>query len=280
MFFNNRSPAADEGDIRVIENINIKDYISIAKETADMHLGELILVNNNIPYRFAANNDLAGLYDNKNKAYKVKDMNVMLNLSIISRLNDLMQGFYDKYGDSSVTVISGYRTYEYQEELYNQKVSEDGALEAAKWIAKPGSSEHHTGFAVDFGVYTDNGKSSEYSGKGKYSWINENAYKFGFIVRYPDDKKDITGIFYEPWHFRYIGNPHSLLVSKLDMCLEEYIEYLKEFKFGQKHLNITDYDGKEYEIYFVEGLDVPVPREKQYKISGNNMDGFIVTVEY
>ncbi|NLB43301.1 MAG: peptidase M15, partial [Clostridiales bacterium] len=93
-----------------------------------------------------------------------------------------------------------------------------------------------------------------------------------------EEKRSKTGIEYEPWHFRYIGKPHSYIATEYNMCLEEYVDYLKEFQFGEKHLRVRDGDGKRYEIYYTDKLDVPVPSGKQYKVSGNNVDGFIITV--
>jgi len=267
------------GHIEIIDNPKVSNYKIIKKDQSAYCYGELILVNNKIPYQFKQDSNLVSLYDVKNSAYKVKDKKVLVDESIVEPLNNMMKGFYEEYGINSVIVVSGYRTYDYQQDLYDQKVSRDGAVEARKWVAKPGASEHHTGYAIDFSIYHDNGKSDDYTGKGKYKWINDNAYKYGFIVRYPDHKKELTGIYYEPWHFRYVGQPHSFLIAKNDMCLEEYIEYLKQFEFGKRHLRVTQYDGKQYEIYFTRDHKVPVPRNRKYRISGNNVDGFIVTVE-
>jgi len=280
-FFTNRF-SADEyliyGELKVIDEINTDAYDIIPKSKADILKGELILVSNDVPYQFTYENELASLYDVKNSAYKVKDRNVLVDPDIVDSLNSMMLDFKKRYEDNSVTVISGYRTYEKQQTLLDQRISESGEAEAVKWVAKPGGSEHHTGYAFDLGLY-NNGMSREYNGKGKYEWINRNAYKYGFIVRYPDSKSDITGILHEPWHFRYIGNPHSTIMTQYNMCLEEYIDYLRQFKFGKMHLSYIDYNGKKYEIYYTEKLDVPVPKKGNFKISGNNIDGFIVTVE-
>ena len=268
-----------EGEIKVIDRIKTEGYITVSKGKADINKGELILVNNRISYQFYENNETVSLYDGKNSTYKVRDKNVLLNKDIINPLNEMLQEFHDIYHTNSVTVISGYRSFDYQENLYNQRTARDSEQEAMKWVAKAGGSEHHTGYALDFNIYHDSGKTEEYTGKSKYKWINENAYKYGFIVRYPEDKKEITGIEYEPWHFRYIGKPHSFVIAKNGMCLEEYMEYLRQFRFGEKHLSVTDEDGKQYEIYYINELDVPVPSNRKYKISGNNTDGFIITIE-
>jgi D-alanyl-D-alanine carboxypeptidase len=267
------------GELRVIEKIDKDAYAIVAKSQADIFRGELILVNNETPYHFTYENKLVSLLEVKNSAYKVKDKSIEIDPCVIDPLNDMLLEFYHEHKDNSVTVISGYRTYEKQQALYNQKVSESGEIEAMKWVAKPGGSEHHTGYALDFGLFSNNGRSYEYNGRGKYNWINRNAYRYGFIIRYTEDKKDITGIENEPWHFRYVGKPHATIMTQYNMCMEEYIDYLKQFAFGKKHLGFIDYDGRQYEIYYADTLDVPVPKAFNYKISGNNIDGFIITVE-
>ena len=96
-------------------------------------------------------------------------------------------------------------------------------------------------------------------------------------------KSDLTGVSYEPWHFRFVGKPHAYIMTQQGICMEEYIDYLKQFPFGRQHLQIEDYDGKRYEIYYVKAEEgdtqVPVPTGRAYTLSGNNVDGFIVTVE-
>lgn len=266
-------------EISIVDRIDTRDYVYISKAKSDISKGELILVNNNIPYPFIDNVELVRVYDYKNSSYKVKDLSVTLNKSVIGPLNEMLKEFQNQYKTNAVTIISGHRTYDYQESLYNKRTAEDGEIETMKWVAQPGGSEHHTGYALDFGIYHDNGKAESYNGSGRYGWINENACRYGFIVRYPKEKKEQTGIEYEPWHFRYIGKPHSYIVTEYDMCLEEYIDYLKQFLFGEKHLKVMSGDGKQYEIYYTDKLDVPVPSGKQYRISGNNIDGFIITVE-
>jgi D-alanyl-D-alanine carboxypeptidase len=266
------------GGTSIEDSIDKDDYTYISKEKSDISKGELILVNNDISYPFSEDANLVSVYDYKNSSYKVRDLTVTIQEDVMGPLNELMEEFYRQHETNVVTVISGHRSYDFQQSLYKQKVAEDGEVEAMKWVAQPGGSEHHTGYALDFGIYHSSGKSQSYNGNGKYRWINENAHLYGFIVRYPEEKSDITGIEYEPWHFRYIGIPHSYIATEYGMCLEEYIDYLKEFQFGDKHLRVRDGDRKRYEVYYTDKLDVPVPTNKQYKISGNNVDGFIVTV--
>ena len=85
-----------------------------------------------------------------------------------------------------------------------------------------GSSEHQTGLTMDVN-YTEQSFGSTAEGK----WLEKNCFKFGFIIRYPKDKENVTNISWEPWHLRYVGRYHAVRMHELDMCLEEYVEYLK-----------------------------------------------------
>ena len=128
-------------------------------------------------------------------------------------------------------VREGYRTQEEQQQLMNEKIeayenegkskSEAKKL-AEQWVAIPGTSEHQLGIAVDINADTTKSSSDDV-----YSWLAENAHKYGFIKRYPSDKTDITGVINEPWHYRYVGKEAALEIYSQGMCLEEYIDTLE-----------------------------------------------------
>ena len=107
----------------------------------------------------------------------------------------------------NIYISSGYRGYTYQEKLYNNYVSISGKAQADTYSARPGHSEHQTGTCFDLNSIDD---SFQYTNEGK--WVNENAYVYGFIIRYPKGKESITGYQYESWHLRYVGRD---LASKL-----------------------------------------------------------------
>ena len=130
--------------------------------------------------------------------------------------------------DTEIIIDSGYRPYKYQEMLLNDLIKEKGEL-AYKRIAVPGTSEHQTGLAVDIGFYKnekydDNFKVEDYL--DEFKWIQDNAYKYGFIIRYPKDKESITGYIYEPWHLRYVGSIAKFIYN-YNLCLEEYVKMFK-----------------------------------------------------
>ena len=264
--------------ITINRQINSKEYTYINKTKGDIHRGELVLINSENEYQFEDENILQSVYDFKNRSYKVKDKDVKLCETVIAHLNDLLGDFETESGDHTVNVISGYRTRPHQQRLLDQKITQTDTATAAMWVAKPGFSEHHSGLAFDFGIYNDDGTSFEYTGTKRYAWINQNCHKYGFIVRYQESKKDITKIAYEPWHFRYVGIPHAYIIAENNYCYEEYIDYIKGFEFSKQHLAVK-VDGKSYEIYYTNQTKLPVPKKGDYTVSGNNVDGFIITIK-
>ena len=186
----------------------------------------------------------------------------------------MMADFIAEYGYNTVAVISGFRSFEAQQKVLDGYISRVGEREALRWASRPGHSEHHTGLAVDFGVYSG-GTQSTFDGTGITAWFKRNSYKYGFIHRYAQNKTRITGTAYEPWHFRYVGLPHSYIMHENDWCFEEYIELLRGHTFEEPFE--AEYDGVTYSIYFTTDTDVQLPLGSIFEISGNNVDGFIVT---
>ena len=117
-----------------------------------------------------------------------------------------------------ISLLSGYRSYETQKNLYNNYVATYGQAEADTFSARPGTSEHQTGLAMDVGWIDD-----AYGDTPSGIWLAENCYKFGFIIRYPKNKENITGYKYEPWHIRYLGTDIAKDVYESGLCLEEYL---------------------------------------------------------
>ena len=261
--------------------IGTKDtYGAIQLPRDDIHKGDLILVNADAHYVTDQPDDLVTAVSQKIDQYSVKNNQLQVRKKIMEPFNRMMKDFVAATGLTDVMVISGHRTVEYQQMLYENDLKRTG-LDYSEEVAKPGESEHHTGLVMDLAIVTANG-SKFFDASGDHIWVNQNCYKYGFVVRYPESKKDITKIIHEPWHYRYVGPVHAALMEEKGFCLEEYISFLKKYPSDGEHLK-TSVDGKNYEIYFVpaqtETVEIPVPKEKEYTISGNNMDGFIVTAE-
>lgn len=148
---------------------------------------------------------------------------------IVSALNDMFEAAEQE--DVYMVVADGYRTKKAQQDMLDEKVEEykeKVLLEpvakwmAKKWVAIPGTSEHQLGIAVDI-----NADAVNSSGTEVYEWLAKHAYEYGFVQRYPSDKADITGINYEPWHYRYVGEDAAKTMVEKNLCLEEYVESLE-----------------------------------------------------
>ncbi|WP_242212330.1 D-alanyl-D-alanine carboxypeptidase family protein [Bacillus cereus group sp. BfR-BA-01383] len=240
------------------------ENIEITEE--QVYKGNLLLVNKDYPVKKdSIRSDIINVAQNSElvRGYVVLDRNLRLSKDIVKKFLNVI----DAAGKESVNhflISSGYRDFQEQRQLY-EKMGSDYALPA-------GYSEHNLGLSLDVGSTQ---KKMEKAPEGK--WVEENVWKHGFVLRYPKNKSDITGIQYEPWHIRYVGLPHSAIMQKKKITLEEYLDFLKE----KKEIS-TDVEGKKYTVsyYKVSGnMKVNVPANKQYEISGNNMDGVIVTVQ-
>lgn len=126
--------------------------------------------------------------------------------------------------DLNIYISSGYRSYDYQAGLYQRYVDKDGKAEADRYSARPGHSEHQTGLAFDLNSI-DNSFADTKEGK----WVLRNCYKYGFIIRYPADKEDVTGYMWEPWHIRYLGKETAQSVYDSGLCLEEYLGITSQY---------------------------------------------------
>lgn len=274
---------AEESEISTSESpAESMAYNYITKSGEETHYGNLILVNQYY-HCWADGEDTVSIYENKTNTYIVVNAVTMLNESIIEPLNNLMDDFYEAYGVTDIMVTSAYRSYNTQVSLFNREIEIRGSEEAAaQWVARPGYSEHQTGLAFDLDLnQTTSSGGIDYTGTGIYKWINEHCQNYGFVVRYADDKQDITGIVYEPWHFRYVGIPHATYMVDNNLCLEEYIELLHTHT-KDNPLKIAS-ESKTWYVYSVsinsETAQVPVPADREYTISGDNCGHFIICYE-
>ncbi len=198
--------------------MGVDKYIQKILPVSDFEIQNLILVNKNneLESKYEPE-DLVLIKDNKGKDILIKKQ---VEKSYQKLYKDaLKQGI-------NISVISGYRSYEYQKNIYERNVKKDGEEIANSYSAKPGESEHQTGFAIDIGSgKCDLEQCFEDTKEGK--WLFENAHKYGFILRYPKNKTDITGYIYEPWHYRYVGINNAKAIYDSQVTLEEYLKYEK-----------------------------------------------------
>lgn len=137
----------------------------------------------------------------------------------------------------SPIICSSYRTEAYQTALFDRELAQQKAKglsetearkEAEKWVAVPGTSEHQTGLAVDLVAESYQLLDEAQEQTDEQQWLMDNSYRYGFILRYPTDRSEITGIHYEPWHYRYVGKAAAKEIYDAEMTLEEYVQSLRE----------------------------------------------------
>nr|WP_304220038.1 M15 family metallopeptidase [Fredinandcohnia onubensis] len=226
--------------------------------------GDLLLANNTYPIeQTSIKEDIVPLsvIAELGKQFGPSVASISLSKEAGLQFSEMMEAA-KKDGLVHFSVNSGFRDFEEQAKLYKEMGS--------SYAMPPGYSEHNLGLSIDVGSTM---MKMESAPEGK--WMAQNAWEYGFILRYPKDKTDITGIEYEPWHFRYVGLPHSVLMKEKNFVLEEYIDYLKQEKTVQ-----TTIDGVNYYITYhpiSEALEIVEPIFSQYEISGNNVDGVVVT---
>ncbi|WP_024861170.1 M15 family metallopeptidase [Ruminococcus flavefaciens] len=281
-YFDDKDIAVTDADSTTVPDPNQMIFESKTVDTKDKFRGDLILVNEDHEY-FSGDEDLVSIIEmneeNERTCFSAVDSTYTILRQVYEPMARMIQDFSDQYDNDRLIIYGSYRTKDFQQQLYDDDVanSEDGK---STKVAKPGFSEHESGLAFDF-TEADN---YDYDGTGDYAWLNANCYKYGFIVRYTKAKEKITKIEDEPWHFRYVGVPHAYYMDANDLCLEEYIDLVRQHPYDGEHLEFKDDKDVEYEVYFVKSDDgsdkttVPVPNGVRYEISGNNVDGFIVTV--
>lgn len=238
---------------------------SLELTQAQVYRGNLVLVNkDNRVHSAGVASDIINLYEHKElvKGYGLFDRHIELSKKVAQRFARMVRAA-EQEGITHFMITSGYRDEAAQRRLYREKGG-DYALPA-------GYSEHNLGLAIDIGSTE---KAMNQASEGK--WLKTNAWKYGFVLRYPVDKTAITGIQFEPWHFRYVGLPHSALMYDKNLTLEEYLDYLK----AQKKLKVV-VDGVTYSVAYYSCTDhetISVPRGSRYDLSGDNRGGVIVTV--
>lgn len=212
-FVQTASYVVNQGEIPVLSGFNL------FRKEADTSLGwNLILVND----EYCVPSD-----------YEVELTELSNGEKVDSRIYPQLQQMFDdaRAAGLGLFVREGYRTYEDQKQILDERIqryrdegysrSEAKKL-AEEYVAVPGTSEHELGIAVDI-----NADTSKCSSDAVYTWLANNAYRYGFIKRYPEDKTEITGVNNEPWHYRYVGVDAAREMQEKGLCLEEYIETLK-----------------------------------------------------
>lgn len=199
----------------------------------------------------------------KNEYYTVMGNNVMLNEEAAEAFNMLMTDYYEATSLKDFVVYGTTDTY----------VGSDSYC--PRYFP-----ERATGNTVDLALIAY-GSYLAYDGLDTESWVLENCAKYGFIVRYPEEKADITGKAYCPWHLRYVGKLNASVMSSKNMCLEEYVEFIKDYNIDSPYT--YRFNGTYYIIYSAKATEdtttIKVPANGEYELSGDNIDSYIVSYE-
>ncbi|MEG1947418.1 MAG: M15 family metallopeptidase [Lachnospiraceae bacterium] len=238
----------------------------------NIYKGVLLLVNAALPLQFEENRDLTSA-----------DL-AFPDVLIKREAANVLQMIFKRIGcRDKIVPVSGYRSSAEQTEIYNTSLKESGEDFTRKFVALPYHSEHQTGLAIDLGLMQEKIDfiCPDFPYEGICDEFRNAAPHYGFIERYPKGKETITGIAHEPWHFRYVGYPHSEIMLEFKLTLEEYTDFIKQYPYEGTHLR-TRKNGKSIEVFYVSAKEtdatIMLLEKTVYQVSGNNADGFIVTL--
>ena len=219
-YYNNNNYDYREVTERVNTHVNYEYYTNTIE--TDETLGKFVLLNK---YYYASPNYKAEDLIKVSSKYNLYNMEFELS-------EECYNAFLKMYNDAenkgyAFKINSPYRSYEKQQILYTRYKQQDGEKLADTYSARPGYSEHQTGYAFDIRDYPLT--NDDYSKTKSFTWVSENAYKYGFIIRFPKEKEHITGYQYESWHYRYCGIECSTYIHNTGITYEEYYEYFIKY---------------------------------------------------
>ena len=242
------------------------DYERSLQPANGVYSGSLVLVNEANPSKLSRQElDLQQVWyasDRPDSLILSYPGYTFLNRTALTQFNRMMSAYYSVTNNAEIMFNYGY-------------------LETGKEKSNPESA---TGLDVQLHLKLKNGSYAFISNTAPYSWIYEHLTSYGYVIRYPAEKAAVTGVKSGGYTaIRYVGLPHAVYMTQNDLCLEEYLDLLKrQYTFGQGMLEFNA--GEQlYRVYYVQAsgtgdTEVPVPKNLPYEISGNNTDGFIVTV--
>ena len=238
----------------------------------EIYTGSLILVNGTHPFRETFSGGLAEV-GRPGSGIQMERRAAILLEELMAKLR----------GWEGIVPVSGWRSLEEQREIWEESMRTKGAEFTRKFVARPGFSEHHTGLAIDLGERREKIDfiCPGFPDQGICRRFARMAARYGFVLRYPAGKEAITGIAHEPWHFRYVGVPHALIMEDRGLVLEEYLKLLRRHRWGKDPLFCRT-QGMEAEISFLPAEErkaawLAQKEDWPCSISGNNVDGFVIT---
>lgn len=270
-------------------------YEHLTFTTKDIATGSLILVNRQHPLQAdlpaqelidinSQQSDLLsphkGTFENQPSFLKHPAGEIYLQKQAATMLFSLIKR---SGAGGRLTAVSGCRSYAEQVSIWEDTISKNGLSFAEKYVAAPGCSEHQSGLAIDL---AKTASSIDYicpslPREGVLSAFLRLAPQFGFILRYPEGKEQITQIGYEPWHFRYVGFPHSMIMTQQNLVLEEYLEMLETETSPMKPLTYMQ-DGARIDIIYLsmknrQKIEADFSDVLPHTLSGTNKSGIVLT---
>lgn len=208
---------------KVIQHVNCNLDLENGQEKANVSKGPLMLVN----FFYFLDKDYTTDLVSMEEGYS-NHSDSKLNREAYEHFKNLVDDS-EKEG-YHIRNNSSYRSYYYQEKLYNQYLRDYGDNYTKRYVSKPGYSEHQTGYSLDIGV-DKKYASSKFEDTKEFLWMRDNSYKYGFILRYTKEGQEIFGYGYEPWHYRYVGVEAATYIYEHNITFEEYYAYFVENKF-------------------------------------------------
>lgn len=270
------APQGNTGESQTINGMPIQDanfngsasdksnvpegYVAIPKDDAHIHSGILVQLDSTHSYTGEAAELVT--FEGKNETYRMKRMDLSTRPEVLEAMNSMGTAYMAVSGVADLMVYSTTKPYDVAGSLYP--------------TALPDRS---SGYCIDLCQLNEDATISKFS--EPHAWVKDNCWKYGFVLSYPEKDAEASGVEYAPYHLRYVGTVHAGLMHENNLTLTEYYDYLKNHDYSVP-LYYTVGDTM-YTVYYVEaqsgGTDVPVLESKQYEISGNNSDGFIVTIK-
>ena len=266
--FNNADPSAVQ-------------YQDVTIDKSQTLHGPLALVNETHAYLFPsdAETNLINIWgyrtshtpEGKTSAYKTSYTTYVMDGAALSAMHEWLTAFSQETGETFACVTSAYRTYQDQADL---------ALISPSAVT-PGKSDHHTGYSVALKILDNENVTLPLSSNETYNWLAQNAYKYGFVVRYPEGKENVTAISDYTNCFHYVGYAPAAYMHANNLCMEEFVAEIKSYSVD-KPLEVTDANGQDWLIYYAacsgDFATVKVPSNFTYTVSGDNEGGIIVCV--
>ncbi|MBQ7060764.1 MAG: M15 family metallopeptidase [Clostridia bacterium] len=204
--------------------------------------GNFVLVNysHRCDWVDEAGTRLLALHGNTGRWLLLTNNDHALLPEVVTALDSFAEAFCNRTGGDRLLVTSSFRTLEYQQRVYDEKLAEQGAEYASMYVALPGFSEHHTGLAVDLSTMSAAGERVPLISHAAFEWVKAHCSDFGFILRYPVGSEGITHVAFEPWHFRYVGKPLAKAIEALGMTYEEFTEHLAQYTVEKGLLYLSE----------------------------------------